>query len=158
MGVLPVRYQRHFRAKGESGFTLIELLVVILIIGILAAIAIPSFLNQKGKASDAQAKELVRDAQTTVESIANDNNGNYKEVTKIKVNEFEKSIPLTGGSGKSAFLKEAKELEGGIGYEIEVESPGTQDTFTITDNAGTISRTCKAHSSGNTGGCPTGDW
>ena len=62
------------RAKDEGGFTLIELLVVILIIGILAAIAIPSFISQKDKAGDASAKSFARNMQTAEETYFTDNN------------------------------------------------------------------------------------
>src|SRR3954449_4014124 len=61
------------RAQSEKGFTLIELLVVILIIGILAAIALPAFLNQREKAQDTEAKSAVRTSQTAMETYYTDN-------------------------------------------------------------------------------------
>jgi type IV pilus assembly protein PilA len=65
--------------KSEAGFTLIELLVVMLILGILAAIAIPAFFNQRDKGTDAQAKAAVRTAQTAIETYATENGGKYTE-------------------------------------------------------------------------------
>ena len=61
------------RAQDEKGFTLIELLVVILIIGILAAIALPAFLGQRARAQDTEAKTGVRQGQTAMETFYTDN-------------------------------------------------------------------------------------
>src|SRR5271169_3519175 len=91
------------RAKDERGFTLIELLVVILIIGILAAIAIPSFLNQKGKATDAAAKELAHTMQVAAESYSTDQSGSYAALTATILNQYESTIQL-GSGNNNAFV------------------------------------------------------
>ena len=144
------------RSQDEGGFTLIELLVVILIIGILAAIAIPSFLSQKSKATASQAKELARTAETTAETYSTDNGGTYAGITAPELKKYEPSI-LTAKNGKEAYLKEANEVEKGIGYEVVAE--GTEGTtFTITRNKeGEVSRTCAPPKAGT--GCPaSGEW
>ena len=88
------------RMKGEGGFTLIELLVVIIIIAILAAIAIPTFLGQRDKANDTAARSLVRNGMTAVESAYVDNR-DFGSVTLTQLNAIEPSITWITGDATS---------------------------------------------------------
>src|SRR4051794_35499665 len=94
------------RLNSDEGFTLVELLVVILIIGILAAIAIPSFLNQKGKGEDAAAKSAAREVSTALETYYTDK-GDYSAanpatlMTALK--QIEGTLPTAAAADATGF-------------------------------------------------------
>jgi type IV pilus assembly protein PilA len=129
----------------ESGFTLIELLVVMLILGILAAIALPAFFNQKDKANDSQAKAYAHSAQVAAETYSTDHGGSYAGMEAEKLEAIEDTL---SGAELTATPNEA-----GDGYTITVEA-STGNDFSITRNGeGITTLTCEA--AGN-GGCPEG--
>jgi len=127
------------RLSDQAGFSLIELLVVMIVIGVLAAIAIPSFLSQKDKAYDAQAKQLVRSAQTTAETIATEHNGGYENVNSSQLHSFEPNIRITPTSSE-AYLSGATSTPSS--YSLTAKA-ADGDELTVSKSAGgTVTRTC----------------
>ncbi len=152
-----MHYRPYRNSKDEGGFTLIELLVVILIIGILAAIAIPAFLNQKSKASDAAAKTQVRTAETAAETYSAENDGIYKLMSVAILQGIEPTLKEVTAA---KLLKAEPVGANGEGYLVESEQPTTKDKFSIERETGLkegqVLRKCTPVGKG---GCPTsGEW
>jgi type IV pilus assembly protein PilA len=141
------------RLSSEKGFTLIELLVVILIIGILAAIAIPAFLSQTSKANDSAAKTQVGTLQTTEEACASENNGAFSTCNLAALEKIEPTLKDTTTATASVGTLGTEE------FNVTSTAKGSGDVYTLKNVGGTITRTCTTGGTGNKGGgCNGGTW
>ena len=129
------RLRKH---EGDQGFTLIELLVVIIIIGILAAIAIPVFLNQRQKGWDAAVKADLRNAATTEETYLTENSVYTDTITDLEASGFKYS---DGANYDGATADITATIDAGASYCLTATS-ASGNVFAYDNSAGGFVAAC----------------
>jgi type II secretory pathway pseudopilin PulG len=121
-----------------------------LIIGILAAIAIPTFFNQKQKANDASAKAMAHTAQTAMETCGTDSpSGSYATCNVAALTTIENTV--SAADPKNPVSEPT--VPTATDYAVRATNVATGHWFQINRTAGSFTFTCAPVS---TGGCPTG--
>jgi prepilin-type N-terminal cleavage/methylation domain-containing protein len=143
------------RGKDESGFSLQELIIVALILGMLAAVGLPSFVCQKQRAHDSASKAITRAAAAAMEAYANDNLGAYDGATATILHGIEPTVPssmevtpyanCSGDSGTTCYVVKSP------------PNPTSGNRFWLTKKTnGALLSDCSSH---QIGGCPAdGRW
>ncbi len=142
----------------ERGFSLIELLVAILIIGILAAIALPVFLSQRSSAYDADAKSNAKSLSSAVELCFAPEEDFRKCQTEDDIGD-NLGLPYGIGDGEVQVTAATKSTYTVVARAAKPDENGVIHTFTIhRDLGGTTDRTCTASNGNDNGGCRNGTW
>lgn len=128
----------------QAGFSFVEVLIVTIMIGLLAAIAIPSFLGTRDQATGASAQSLLRTAASAVESAAVDTEG-YAAIAPVALVSIEPNVSWIGAPGAQASANEVSVTDlGESGYTLTTTTGAGAVYMLVKDLTGapTVTRTC----------------